>query len=168
MKKYKSKFVGATLDKFVKITFAYAGGTSPSYRWRVNGVNVGINTLGIYRPEIVCNDGFHMSVQGSNTHYCEPMKNVDEYESMEIGYPSKEEPLLLEYAEEPNTPTESIYGYVPCSIIQNVINKHGGIDLRVTFKEDWDQYKDYFDYEEDPEVTIENYVIRFNDFKAQK
>lgn len=88
------------------------------------------------RPQIYCKDGFYMSVQGSDGHYCSPRKVSDYYLSMEIGFPSATETDLLEYAEDAedeNTPTDTVYGYVPVEIIQSVIDKHGGIDLEKTF-----------------------------------
>lgn len=92
-----------------------------------------------YRNRIVCNDGFDMSVQGSQGHYCSPRKTQDWYDSMEIGFPNQEEELILEYAEEKNDPTRTVYGWVPCDIIQKVIDKHGGIDVFKTFKRDVEQ-----------------------------
>lgn len=84
------------------------------------------------RPQIVCNDGFTMSVQGSRGHYCSPRKDQDWYAEMEIGFPSKEEELIMDYAEFPETPTETVYGYVPIDVIQKVIDKHNGIDILKT------------------------------------
>lgn len=86
-----------------------------------------------YRPRIFCVDGFNMSVQGSKGHYCSPRATENYYHSMEIGFPSEEEELIMTYAETPNDPTQTVYGYVPCGVIQDVINKHGGIDVEKTF-----------------------------------
>lgn len=86
------------------------------------------------RPQIVCNDGFKMSVQGSYGHYCTPRISTDRYSDMEIGYPSEEETELLEYAEDKTAPTATIYSYVPTEIIQAVIDRHGGIDVEKTFE----------------------------------
>jgi hypothetical protein len=85
-----------------------------------------------FRNRIYCNDGFNMSVQGSSGHYCIPRKTQDWYLSMEIGYPSDIEKLILEYAEDVENPLETVYGYVPCDIIQSIIENHGGIDLNKT------------------------------------
>lgn len=88
-----------------------------------------------FRKKIVCKDGFNMSVQGSSGHYCTPRKTQNHYFAMEIGYPSAEESILMEYAETPERPTDTVYGYVPIDIIQEVINLHGGIDVDKTFSE---------------------------------
>ena len=86
------------------------------------------------RNRIVCNDGFSMSVQGGYGHYCSPRTESEYYKSMEIGFPSEEEPLIFEYAENKNHYTETVYGWVPVEIIQEVIDKHGGINIEKTFK----------------------------------
>ena len=79
-------------------------------------------------PQIECNDGFKMSVQVSHTHYCRPRINdAPLYFSAEIGYPSEVEPLILEYAEDKDAPTATVYGEVPVEVINRVIEKHGGI-----------------------------------------
>jgi len=88
-----------------------------------------------FRKRIYCKDGFNMSVQGSSGHYCTPRKTQDWYMAMEIGYPSDKQDLLMEYAEQEGNPTDTVYGYVPVDIIQEVINNHGGIDVDKTFSE---------------------------------
>ena len=70
------------------------------------------------RPRLYCNDGYSISVQASEFHYCEPRCNgVQDYESVELGFPSIED--------EPYTKTT--YSYVPIEIVEELINKHGGI-----------------------------------------
>ena len=87
----------------------------------------------LIRPSIVCNDGFTMSVQGSNRHYCSPRNLSKHYLKMEIGFPSEQEDLIMQFVEDKSNPTEQVYGYVPCEIIQNVIDKHNGINIEKTF-----------------------------------
>ena len=79
-------------------------------------------------PHIVCNDGFKMSVQAGQSLYSTPKDVADEYEDVEVGFPSEEERLLTTYAEDQDNLCDTVYGYVPCSVIDQVINKHGGID----------------------------------------
>ena len=81
-----------------------------------------------YTPYVVCKDGFEMSVQAGQSLYSEPRDVVDSYEEAEVGFPSAEESLLTSYAEDGENPCGTVYGYVPCSIIDEVIVKHGGID----------------------------------------
>lgn len=85
------------------------------------------------RPRIVCKDGFSMSVQGHPGSYSDPRRNTDTYIKMEIGFPSVIEELILPFAESPEKPTDTVYAYVDCNIIQEVIDKHGGIDEEKTF-----------------------------------
>ena len=77
---------------------------------------------------VVCADGFRMSVQGHEGAYCEPrLNNQKKYNLVEIGFPSKEEPLIMPWVEDESRPTDTIYGYVPVDIVTNVIVKHGGL-----------------------------------------
>lgn len=82
-------------------------------------------------PAMVCNDGFQMSVQGHAGAYCRPRDDwAGSYTMVEVGFPSDEEELLMPYAEEPNRPTETVYGYVPIDVVEAVIEKHGGLKAR--------------------------------------
>lgn len=80
------------------------------------------------RPRLYCNDGYSISVQASWVHYCKPRLNgVQDYESVELGYPSMEDELINEYSEDDSDYTNTVYGYVPIEIVEELINKHGGI-----------------------------------------
>lgn len=80
------------------------------------------------RSRLYCNDGYSISVQASGFHYCEPRLNgVQDYESVELGFPSMEDELINEYAEDDSDYTGTVYGYVPIEIVEELINKHGGI-----------------------------------------
>lgn len=87
-----------------------------------------------FRPVIVCNDGFKMSVQGYSGHYCRPRTTQNWYLELEIGFPSQEESLIMPYAESSENPTQTVYGWVPIEIIDEVIIKHGGINKTETLK----------------------------------
>ena len=80
----------------------------------------------VIRPGIECNDGFQMSVQASAYHYCSPRESTGPYFKVEVGFPSEEEPLLMEWAEDADDPTRTVYGWVPVEIVEQVVNKHGG------------------------------------------
>lgn len=81
-------------------------------------------------PQMVCNDGFAMSVQVSHSHYCSPrVDDAEYYSEVEVGYPSKEEELLMPFAEDASNPTQTVYGYVDVRVVDAVINKHGGLKL---------------------------------------
>lgn len=86
------------------------------------------------RPEIVCNDGFAFSAQASKHHYCYPKANQTDYDSIEIGNPSEREETIIEYAEDTTRPTATIYGWVPNHIVNEMLEKRGGINEEATFK----------------------------------
>jgi len=81
-----------------------------------------------HTPHVVCNDGFEMSVQAGQSLYSDPKDDADHYEEAEIGFPSAEESLIARFADDEENLCDTVYGYVPCSIIDEVIEKHGGID----------------------------------------
>ena len=77
---------------------------------------------------VVCKDGFTMSVQAGETQYCHPREaGADRYTEVEIGFPNRPEDLLLEFAEDSDRPTETGYPYVPAPLVTLVIAKHGGM-----------------------------------------
>ncbi|MCD8109994.1 MAG: hypothetical protein LUE14_07835 [Clostridiales bacterium] len=80
------------------------------------------------RPRITCRDGFSFSVQASSAHYCSPRidNTGGNYSSCEVGVLSREEDLLMDFAENPVKSTKTVYCYVPVSVIDSVIEKHGG------------------------------------------
>ena len=87
----------------------------------------------IPRPHIFCKDGFKMSVQAGDSLYCTPRTNLESGE-YEVGFPNQREELLMPYAEDPETPTETVYGYVPVTLVEQIIEKHGGwFDARIPF-----------------------------------
>ena len=86
--------------------------------------------------------------------------NEEKYDRVEVGYPSEEEPTLLEFAENRHVSAvgrdvegklvrgvgtlrrflehhghlhrqhdwNTVYGYVPVGIVDDIIKKHGGVD----------------------------------------
>ena len=86
--------------------------------------------------KIVCADGFQVSVQASRTHYCEPRDDHGPYTEVELGYPNMPVAAWLEYAEDPDRPTTTVYGYVPIEVVEVVLEYHGGIDWAETTKEE--------------------------------
>ena len=77
--------------------------------------------------KVVCADGFAVSIQASETSYCTPRENVvHKYEAVELGFPSRSDDLILDYAEDPVTPMDTVYAYVPVGIVNLLIAKHGG------------------------------------------
>lgn len=82
--------------------------------------------------KIVCADGFTMSVQASDFHYCDPRDNCGPYTTAEVGFPSAKDPELEKFAEDPDALIEggavqTVYGYVPAEVIMEVIERRGGM-----------------------------------------
>ena len=83
-------------------------------------------------PELILGDGTRVSVQASKYHYCNPRKSISDttqYTAFELGYGPVEIPELLEYAEDPNNLTGTVYPYVPYELVQSIINTRGGVDV---------------------------------------
>ena len=79
-------------------------------------------------PRVVCANGFSMSVQAHDGAYCSPRaNNARKYNEVEVGFPSSAEPLLMDYCDDPEYPTETVYAYVPTQVVTNIIAKHGGM-----------------------------------------
>ena len=89
---------------------------------------------------ITCKDGFSLSVQATHGAYCQPRRNIGPWHQVEVGFPSAEPEIIMEYAEEKSKPTETVYGYVPIKMVESLIDLHGGIasqsDIQV---ENWSE-----------------------------
>ena len=104
-----------------------------------------------YRPRLRCADGFTLSVQASKGHYCSPkcdqgiddkthLTNPPLYTEVEVGWPSHEEPILRNALCDNATAkfNRRVYCYVPTSVVDAILEKHGGIvgvgEERVSWK----------------------------------
>jgi hypothetical protein len=98
-----------------------------------------INPYGIegkwYKAPIIhCRDGFSVSVQG-HPHAYARMRG-DGWETVELGFPNRWEELLDEFREYPDgNPTKSVCPQVPVELVDQVLKRHGGIDLNATCRE---------------------------------
>ena len=81
------------------------------------------------RKNVICEDGFEMSVQASSFHYSTPKLDGFNtiYSTVEIGFPSESEELIAIYAENKSDLLNTVYPYVPALMVVAVINKHGGM-----------------------------------------
>lgn len=77
-------------------------------------------------PAIECVDGFRMSVQASENHYCSPRDAFGPWTHLEVGFPSQVEPLLWPYAEDPGEWKGTVYIRVPIELVAAVVELHGG------------------------------------------
>lgn len=80
------------------------------------------------RPRVICNDGFSISVQqGSLYHQREG--------EAELGFPSEIEPMIACYQDDTdNDPRDDVYNFVPLSVVNAVLAKHGGINESKTLQ----------------------------------
>lgn len=76
---------------------------------------------------VKCADGFTMSVQASRGSYCSPRDDTGPYDSVEVGFPSSFDVYLHQYAEDPDKPTDTVYGWVPADTVVMCIDAHGGM-----------------------------------------
>lgn len=81
------------------------------------------------RPIIACKNGLVLSIQASSMHYCTPRDDYGPYSAVEIGFPSRRVEALMPYAEDPEQPTNTVYGNVPVSVIEKVIDEAGGFNM---------------------------------------
>jgi len=86
----------------------------------------------LFRPVAVMADGFFVSIQGGTwCHHSSPQPEwfgnpIDEYETLELGFPSELDDLLIPYAEADDT-NDTVFNEVPLSIVEKLVAKHGGI-----------------------------------------
>ena len=78
--------------------------------------------------QVICKDGFTMSVQASKINYSSPRTDdCEKYTEVEVGFPSNKESLLMPYVGDAEKPTETVYAYVPVWIVSLILAKHGGM-----------------------------------------
>jgi hypothetical protein len=83
-------------------------------------------------PRMKCVDGFAVSVQASNFHYCQPRSNAARYVAVELGFPTAAMPALARWAEswgddDPEGSGSSVWGYVPIEEVATLFLSHGGL-----------------------------------------
>jgi hypothetical protein len=82
-------------------------------------------------PAIVCKDGFKLSVQASAGHYCYPQKlcvDFGMYSDLEVMFLSALNEVDIKLLQSHNySDNWDIYEFVPKSLVEVVINNHGGI-----------------------------------------
>ena len=82
-------------------------------------------------PLVRCKDGYSVSVQCQEHSYCYPRQNlpdVSAYTSFELGFPSEIDDTISKFAEEEDT-LDTVFPYVPRSVVEELIRKHGGIEV---------------------------------------
>jgi len=69
--------------------------------------------------------GFTFSVQASSTHYCTPRENEGPWSTVEVGFPDRKIKELMPYVEDEDEPTETVYAYVPITLLNRVLGQIG-------------------------------------------
>ena len=82
-------------------------------------------------PRIECHDGFSISVQANAAAYCSPRDNDGPWNKVECGFPSDIPTEIMDYVEDSDEPTQTVYGYVPIEYVEKLIESHGGIKEKV-------------------------------------
>ena len=67
-----------------------------------------------------------MSIQAHETAYCTPRDNDGPYTHVEIGFPSAIENTIIRFAGDCADPKETVYGWVPSTVVLEVLQSHGG------------------------------------------
>lgn len=77
---------------------------------------------------LVCKDGESVSVQASRYSYSTPRDNSGPYTHVEAGFPSVNPPQSwMEFCEDSDRPTETVYGYMPIALVDEFVTAHGGL-----------------------------------------
>jgi hypothetical protein len=77
---------------------------------------------------IKCKNGLSVSVQASSTHYCTPRRDYGPYTHYELGFPSAHNlGTIRKYAEDETNLTGTVYGWVPKSVVNQLIRDNGGL-----------------------------------------
>ena len=99
-----------------------------------HGQPMGIRTV-TQMPRLILADGASLSVQASEHSCSSPRDNKGPYTKVEVGFPSETPPeAWKEFAEDWDKPTNTVYRYVPLTMVMLYIGAHGGIDRDTTFK----------------------------------
>lgn len=89
------------------------------------------------RYRIRCKDGFSVSVQRSRYHHCDLWAGLAAWDkpdftaemSFELGFPSEKDDLIMQYADEPDNPMDTVYNYVPKAVVEELIKRHDGFNI---------------------------------------
>jgi hypothetical protein len=79
---------------------------------------------------IFCADGLTFSAQVRESAYCTPRQDNGPWTAVEVGFPSEKVDEFMQYAENADDPTGTVYGWVPVEVVEQVVEKHGGLMLQ--------------------------------------
>ena len=110
--------------------------TTNEFLQKYRRVRFGMN---VTRPRVKCADGYTVSIQAGYGIYSIPREDADAYEAVELGFPSKVDRKLRPYA------SCGVYGYVPVELVDEILQKHGGIS-EIDYSNgtgcDWEDHED--------------------------
>lgn len=87
-------------------------------------------------PRCILFDGTSLSIQYHSGAYITGRPNqtkqpsvikTDDIVDVEIGYPSRVIKEIIGYAEDPESPLDTVYPYVPVWLVDRIISQRGGI-----------------------------------------
>ena len=94
-------------------------------------------------PRIYCKDGFNISVQVHYGSYCGSENGIRtfglDWKLVEWGFPSEYIDGKKYHSESSLPTTETVGGYVEISLIDELCEEHGGIDLPKTLQEEFNK-----------------------------
>ena len=97
-----------------------------------NPICAGIVKMSLPRPALICKDGFEVSVQAGEYLYCHPRQDDCDYDEVEIGFMKPFDKWIVDELNKGYTnkslSEEDVYGYVPIGMVDELLEKHGGID----------------------------------------
>jgi hypothetical protein len=88
----------------------------------------------VRRPPIATASGLSISIQAGPYSYCLPRSSSGPYENVEAGYPSERVEEIMEWVEDEQNPTATVYGRVPVAVLARAIAARGG---RADAQADW-------------------------------
>lgn len=102
--------------------------------------NLDYQELFFFTPQIICYDGFKISLQMHNGSYCRSENGYRhlgyDWEMVEFGFPSEDDILLHEHIEmwdeSPDFSAVGTVGSIPLNVVQELIDKHGGVNWLIT------------------------------------
>lgn len=104
-------------------------------RAKMFGEPLGYHNVYFWCPRVWAMDGWNISLQIHSGNYCESNSGYrmlgHTMQSVEWGFPSSDEPLLKDTAEEPDNITGTV-GRISLEDIENIFAKHGGVDWEKT------------------------------------
>lgn len=79
---------------------------------------------------VTCKDGFTFSCLAGEHYKSSPDYDYEcgDYQEWELGYPSQPDNIIMPYIWDINNPTRTIYEYVPTEVVNQLIEKHNGLE----------------------------------------